>query len=221
MFIRRTQTRSRISGEPYVTYRLVHSESPRNSCTGRRRSAATATAWLRSPDNNALPLASVARWPATRPPAKSVRAGPEPRYGTKLNAAPQRCSSNSLARWLSEPLPLNLTGIFGGHFVQVKPLPWRLDWRVAGKTSSARRYAGSGCMHYSTPANAARARRKCAGRRRWRIASHAYRCGPAPILQRSRAGARTDVSCGMKPKPCRHQLPQQACTARPAYREIL
>ena len=25
MFIRRTQTRSRISGEPYVTYRLVHS----------------------------------------------------------------------------------------------------------------------------------------------------------------------------------------------------
>ena len=25
MFIRRTQTRNRISGEPYVTYRLVHS----------------------------------------------------------------------------------------------------------------------------------------------------------------------------------------------------
>ena len=25
MFIRRTQTRSRVSGEPYVTYRLVHS----------------------------------------------------------------------------------------------------------------------------------------------------------------------------------------------------
>ena len=26
MFIRRTQTRNRVSGEPYVTYRLVHSE---------------------------------------------------------------------------------------------------------------------------------------------------------------------------------------------------
>ena len=25
MFIRRTQTRNRVSGEPYVTYRLVHS----------------------------------------------------------------------------------------------------------------------------------------------------------------------------------------------------
>ena len=31
MFIRRTQTRSRVSGEPYVTYRLVHSERVGNA----------------------------------------------------------------------------------------------------------------------------------------------------------------------------------------------
>ena len=31
MFIRRTQTRSRIAGEPYVTYRLVHSQRVGNA----------------------------------------------------------------------------------------------------------------------------------------------------------------------------------------------
>ena len=40
---------------------------------GRRQSEATATAWMRPPDNNVLPLASVAKWPATRPPARSVQ----------------------------------------------------------------------------------------------------------------------------------------------------
>ena len=59
------------------------------------------------------------------------------RFGRMTNFARTETSRDPLPWWsfVAAPGLMNRSGIRGGCLVQVRPLPWRLDWRGAGSGS--------------------------------------------------------------------------------------